>query len=76
MSYTCRGAVDLANAFIHTQDSCSMVISDGGTRTFHLKAVNEVERQQWVTALELAKAKAITTHESGTFIEILRICIQ
>ena len=65
ISYTCRGTVNLASAFIHTQDACSMVISDGGTRTFHLKASSEVERQQWVTALELAKAKAITTLESG-----------
>lgn len=64
ISYTCRGTVNLASAFIHTQDACSMVISDGGTRTFHLKASSEVERQQWVTALELAKAKAITTLES------------
>ena len=29
----------------------------GGTQTFHLRAANEVERQKWVTALELAKAK-------------------
>ena len=28
-------------------------------QTFHLRATNEVERQKWVTALELAKAKAI-----------------
>ena len=36
-----------------------------GTQTFHLKASSEVERQRWVTALELAKAKAITLMESG-----------
>ena len=28
-------------------------------QTFHLRATSEVERQKWVTALELAKAKAI-----------------
>lgn len=26
---------------------------------FHLRALNEVERQRWVTALELAKTQAI-----------------
>lgn len=30
----------------------------------HLTASNEVERQSWVTALELAKAKAIRAIES------------
>lgn len=33
--------------------------------TFHLKASSEVDRQRWVTALELAKSKAINMIESG-----------
>jgi oxysterol-binding protein 1 len=65
VSSSCRGTINLANAFIHTQDSCSFVISNSGTMTFHLKANSEVERQRWVTALELAKSKAITRIESG-----------
>ncbi|XP_023930845.1 oxysterol-binding protein 1 isoform X2 [Lingula anatina] len=65
MAHTCRGTINLANAFIHTEDSCSFVISNGGTQTYHLKASSEVERQKWVTALELAKAKAIRMMESG-----------
>lgn len=65
MAHTCRGTINLANAFIHTEDSCSFVISNGGTQTFHLKASSEVERQRWVTALELAKAQAISLMESG-----------
>ena len=32
---------------------------------YYLRALNEVERQRWVTALELAKAKAIKNLESG-----------
>ena len=32
---------------------------------FHLRATNEIERQRWVTALELAKAKAIKMLECG-----------
>ncbi|KAK3599071.1 hypothetical protein CHS0354_024397 [Potamilus streckersoni] len=59
MAHTCRGTINLATAFIHTEDSCTIVISNGGTQTFHLKATSEVERQKWITALELAKADAI-----------------
>lgn len=65
MAHTCRGTINLANAFIHTEDSCTFVISNGGTQSFHLRASSEVERQKWVTALELAKAKAIQMLESG-----------
>ncbi|XP_055374867.1 oxysterol-binding protein 1 isoform X2 [Condylostylus longicornis] len=64
MSHTCRGTISLHGALIHTVDSCTFVISNGGTQTFHIKAANERERQSWVTALELAKAKAIRLMES------------
>ncbi|CAO1304197.1 unnamed protein product [Diamesa hyperborea] len=64
MAHTCRGTISLHGALIHTVDSCTFVISNGGTQTFHIKAANEVERQSWVTALELAKAKAIRAIES------------
>ncbi|XP_053135595.1 oxysterol-binding protein 2 isoform X8 [Hemicordylus capensis] len=58
MAHTCRGTINLSTAHIDTEDSCNIVLSNGG-RTYHLKAASEVERQRWVTALELAKAKAI-----------------
>ncbi|GAB6026499.1 hypothetical protein CHUAL_012924 [Chamberlinius hualienensis] len=64
MAHTCRGTISLQGAVIHTEDSCNFVISNGGTQTFHLKATSEVERQRWVTALELAKAKAIRQIDS------------
>ncbi|XP_076644474.1 oxysterol binding protein isoform X2 [Halictus rubicundus] len=64
MSHTCRGTISLHGALIHTVDACTFVVSNGGTQTFHIKAATEVERQQWVTALELAKAKAIQAMES------------
>ncbi|XP_014473458.1 PREDICTED: oxysterol-binding protein 1 isoform X1 [Dinoponera quadriceps] len=64
MSHTCRGTISLHGALIHTVDACTFVVSNGGTQTFHIKAATEVERQQWVTALELAKAKAIKAMES------------
>ncbi|KAF2346431.1 Pleckstrin domain [Trinorchestia longiramus] len=62
--HTCRGNLSLHDAIIHTEDSCNFVISNGGTQTFHLKAASEVERQKWVTALELAKAKAVRILDS------------
>ncbi|CAG9559291.1 unnamed protein product [Danaus chrysippus] len=64
MAHTCRGNISLMGALIHAADSCTFVISNGGTQTFHIRAHDEVERQSWVTALELAKAKAIRAQES------------
>ncbi|KAH8311753.1 hypothetical protein KR044_007897, partial [Drosophila immigrans] len=64
INHTCRGTISLHGALIHTVDSCTFVISNGGTQTFHIKAANEVERQSWVTALELAKVRAIRAMES------------
>lgn len=64
MAHTCRGTINLANALIHTEDSTTIVISNGGAQTFHLKATSEVERQKWVTALELAKSEAIKMLEA------------
>ncbi|XP_015370661.1 PREDICTED: oxysterol-binding protein 1 [Diuraphis noxia] len=59
ISQLCRGTISLNGATIHTEDSCTIVISNGGTQTFHLRATSEVERQRWVTELELAKAREI-----------------
>ena len=58
MAHTCRGTINLAGAYIATEDSCNFIVSNGGAQAFHLKASSEVERQRWVTALELAKVKA------------------
>ncbi|XP_025407950.1 oxysterol-binding protein 1 isoform X2 [Sipha flava] len=59
ISQLCRGTISLHGATIHTEDSCTIVISNGGAQTFHLRATSEVERQRWVTALELAKAREV-----------------
>ncbi|XP_068176781.1 oxysterol-binding protein 1-like isoform X3 [Antennarius striatus] len=59
MGHTCRGTINLATANIAVEDSCNFIISNGGAQTYHLKANSEVERQRWITALELAKAKAV-----------------
>ncbi|MGH0169983.1 UNVERIFIED_CONTAM: hypothetical protein FKN15_058218 [Acipenser sinensis] len=69
MAHTCRGTINLAMAHIDTEDSCNIVLTSGG-RSYHLKASSEVERQRWVTALELAKAKAIgMMHEQSVLQE-------
>ena len=36
-------------------------------QVYYLRASSEVERQRWVTALTLAKAKAVKDLESGIF---------
>ncbi|XP_074547018.1 oxysterol-binding protein 1-like isoform X3 [Halichoeres trimaculatus] len=64
MGHTCRGTINLATANIAVEDSCNFVISNGGAQTYHLKANSEIERQRWITALELAKAKAYMPPES------------
>uniref|UniRef100_A0A4X1V6H4 Oxysterol-binding protein n=1 Tax=Sus scrofa TaxID=9823 RepID=A0A4X1V6H4_PIG len=58
MAHTCRGTINLSTAHFDMEDSCGIVLTNGA-RTYHLKASSEVERQQWITALELAKAKAV-----------------
>ena len=65
MAHSCRGSVNLAGAYIDTIDSCNFVVTNGPNQVFHLRAQNEVDRQRWVTALELAKQKAISELESG-----------
>lgn len=59
MAHTCRGSISLDGAMIYTVDACTFVITNRGAQTFHIKAASEFERQSWVTALELAKAKAM-----------------
>ena len=58
MAHTCRGTINLCNAIIHSEDSFHFVVTNGGQQTFHLKASNELEKQKWVSALELAKNKS------------------
>ncbi|XP_029401159.1 oxysterol-binding protein 2 isoform X2 [Mus pahari] len=58
MAHTCRATINLASTHFETEDSCGILLCNGA-RTYHLKASSEVDRQHWITALELAKAKAI-----------------
>ena len=65
MAHRCRGTINLISAFIDTVDSTNFMITNGPSQVYHFRAKNEVERQRWVTALELAKAKAIKKLDSG-----------
>jgi hypothetical protein len=47
MTHTCRGSISLHGALIYTEDTCNLVVSNGGTQTFHLRATSEVERQRY-----------------------------
>uniref|UniRef100_G1P881 Oxysterol-binding protein n=1 Tax=Myotis lucifugus TaxID=59463 RepID=G1P881_MYOLU len=58
MAHTCRGTINMSTAHFDREDYCSIVLTSGA-KTYHLKASSDVERQQWITALELAKAKAV-----------------
>lgn len=65
MAHRCRGTINLAAAIIDTIDATNFMIRNGPSQVYHLRAKNEVDRQRWVTALELAKAKAIKQLDSG-----------
>jgi hypothetical protein len=65
MSHTCRGTINVAGARISSEDNCSFTISSGTSQVWHLKTTTEVERQRWITTLELARAGKPNL-ESGT----------
>ncbi len=67
MAHTCRGTINLCNAIIQSEDTLHFVVTNGNQQTFHLKASNEMEKQKWVSVLELAKnkSKQYTTNNSG-----------
>lgn len=59
MNQSCRGAIKLVSAVFHAEDNLNFVVANGSTQAFHLRASNEMERTKWVSALELAKVRAI-----------------
>ncbi|CAD5125395.1 DgyrCDS13630 [Dimorphilus gyrociliatus] len=60
---SCRGKINLKTAEIRT-DQVPLNFAVSGVLTFHLRALSEVERQRWVTKLELEKRNAITLEDS------------
>lgn len=76
MAHTCRGTINLASAHFETEDTCGILLCNGA-RTYHLKAISEVDRQHWITVLELAKAKAIRVMktQSGSNASAQGVCV-
>ena len=58
MSHTCRGTISMHGSVITVaDDGANFIVANGGnTQTFHLRASGVVERQKWITALEMAKS--------------------
>ena len=60
----CRGSISLHNSHIYTEDRCNFVVSNfARTKVFYLRGSSDVERQQWVSALDLAKSNALQRME-------------
>lgn len=50
------GTINVAGARITSEDNCNFTVSSGQSQIWHLKTGTEVERQRWITTLELARA--------------------
>ena len=60
-----RGSIRLKGTRISTEETLTFAVHKAGDQTFHLKASSEVERQRWITAIELAKTRALKGEESS-----------
>ena len=58
MTHTCRGTIYLESAHLSSNDACHFVLSNGST-VIHLRTQTEADKQRWMSALELAKQKAL-----------------
>ncbi|CAF2975068.1 unnamed protein product [Rotaria socialis] len=62
MTHTCRGTVYLESAHLSSNDACHFIISNGST-ILHLRTSTETDKQRWMSALELAKQKALKSRK-------------
>ncbi|KAF6212193.1 hypothetical protein GE061_012714 [Apolygus lucorum] len=53
MDHTCRGTLSLQGAVVEFDESNKFVISNG--ETFHVRAINDQDKQKWVDALIQSK---------------------
>jgi oxysterol-binding protein 1 len=58
IKHTCRGTIYLESARLSSNDACNFVITNGST-VLHLRTSNETDKQRWMSAIELAKQKAV-----------------
>ncbi|VDN52401.1 unnamed protein product [Dracunculus medinensis] len=60
----CRGSINLQEAHIHIDKLTNNLTISALSQTYHLKAQNEFDRQQWLNTLEYIRHRAITNAES------------
>lgn len=60
-----KSRFDICDLLIHSGTGPSFVVSDGLT-TIRFKAQNVNEKESWLSALRIAKAKSISRNEAGT----------
>ncbi|CAD5215316.1 unnamed protein product [Bursaphelenchus okinawaensis] len=54
----CRGSVNLKESRIHSDSASNSINISGTSQSFHLKANNEIDRNNWLNALEYARHRA------------------
>lgn len=64
---SCRGSINLQEARIHTDKATNNLTISAPSQTFHLKAQNELDHEQWFRALEYARHRAVRAADSGFF---------
>ncbi|KAI6241592.1 Oxysterol-binding protein [Aphelenchoides fujianensis] len=60
----CRGSVNLQESRIHADSGANLLTISATSQSFHLKANNEVDRENWLNALEYARHRAIKRADS------------
>lgn len=55
MSHTCRGSISLHGALIYTEDTCNLVVSNGGTQTVKIYTI------YWFLWFSLTKSSSLYT---------------
>ncbi|KAI6235702.1 Oxysterol-binding protein [Aphelenchoides besseyi] len=60
----CRGSVNLQESRIHVDKGANVITISGTAQSFHLKANNEVDRDNWLNSLEYARHRAIKRADS------------
>ncbi|VDM84383.1 unnamed protein product, partial [Strongylus vulgaris] len=61
---SCRGSINLQEARILSDKVTNNIVISASSQTFHLKALNDVDRQKWLSALEYSRHRAIKQAES------------
>ncbi|PAV62816.1 hypothetical protein WR25_04625 [Diploscapter pachys] len=61
---SCRGNINLQEARILSDKATNSIVISAASQNFHLKAQNDIDRAQWLKALEYARHRAIKQAES------------